>query len=124
MYASSPGESRGCSWGERYIGHQNRTHSSPAMPVAMNADCQPYATNNIGTTAGARMAPMLEPELKIPVANARSLRGNHSATVLMAAGKLPDSPSPSAKRAITKPTTLSANACAAAANDHKISEIV
>src|SRR6185503_4821931 len=34
------------------------------------------------------------------------LRGNHSATVLIAAGKLPASPRPSAKRAAAKPATL------------------
>ena len=44
--------------------------------------------------SGARMAPTLVPELKMPVASERSLCGNHSATVLMAAGKLPDSPRP------------------------------
>ena len=49
--------------------------------------------------SGARIAPTLAPELKIPVASERSLCGNHSATVLIAAGKLPDSPSPRKKRA-------------------------
>ncbi len=42
----------------------------------------------IGTASGAMMAPMFEPELKMPVANARSRRGNHSATVLMRRGKV------------------------------------
>src|SRR5439155_9348264 len=41
----------------------------------------------------------LVPELSRPVANARSRLGNHSATVLMATGKLPASPRPSAARA-------------------------
>jgi hypothetical protein len=104
------------------MGHQKNTHTMPAMPVAMNADCHPYWANKIGTRAGAMIAPMFEPELKMPVANARSLRGYHSATVLIAAGKLPDSPNPSANRAIAKPTTLSAKACAAAASDHRISD--
>ena len=35
----------------------------------------------------------------MPVASERSFCGNHSATVLIAAGKLPDSPSPRKKRA-------------------------
>ena len=39
--------------------------------------------------SGAMTAPMFAPALKIPVARARSRRGNHSATVLMAAGKFP-----------------------------------
>ncbi len=46
---------------------------------------------------------MLVPELKMPVAKARSLLGNHSATVLMEAGKLPASPRPRKKRARAKP---------------------
>ena len=44
------------------------------------------------------MAPTFEPELKMPVARARSFLGNHSATVLIAAGKFPASPTPSAAR--------------------------
>ena len=59
----------------------------------------------IGTTIGVMIAPMFVPALKRPVANARSERGNHSATVLMAAGKLPDSPRPRAKRAAMNPAT-------------------
>src|SRR5204863_8397132 len=58
-----------------------------------------------GTTAGVMMAPTLVPALKIPVASARSLRGNHSATVLIDAGKLPDSPRPSRNLAARKPAT-------------------
>jgi hypothetical protein len=58
-----------------------------------------------GTTAGVSSAPMLVPELKIPVANARSRFGNHSATTLMAAGKFPASPRPSTKRAAMNPAT-------------------
>jgi len=38
---------------------------------------------------GAKIAPMLAPELKMPVASARSFLGKHSAVVLMDAGKLP-----------------------------------
>ena len=47
------------------------------------------------------MAPKLEPLLKMPVARARSRLGNHSATVLMEAGKLPASPMPKALRTRT-----------------------
>ena len=42
-----------------------------------------------GTTSGVTSAPTFVPELKMPVASARSFLGNHSATVLMEAGKLP-----------------------------------
>ncbi len=70
-----------------------------STPVNRNAACHPHVTATTGTASGARIAPTLEPELKSPVAKARSRRGNHSATVLIAAGKLPASPSPSRKRA-------------------------
>ena len=46
----------------------------------------------------------------MPVASERSFCGNHSATVLIAAGKLPDSPSPSRKRAKPNSRTVLASA--------------
>ena len=49
------------------------------------------------------MAPIFVPALKIPVANARSFLGNHSATALMLAGNTPASPKPSANRAARNP---------------------
>jgi len=61
-------------------------------PVIIKASCHPYKARMVGTKMGAKTAPILAPELKIPVAKALSFFGNHSATVLMAAGKLPDSP--------------------------------
>ena len=69
----------------------------------MNAHCQLQVSAMNGTMAGATTAPTLVPALKMPVANARSFLGNHSATVLMEAGKLAASPRPRAKRAIPKP---------------------
>src|ERR1051325_7462197 len=71
----------------------------------MNAQYQPNAAVMNGTVIGVTTAPMFVPALNSPVAKARSLRGNHSATVLIAAGKLPDSPSPSRKRTTMKPAT-------------------
>ncbi len=68
-----------------------------------------------GTTSGATIAPTLVPALKMPVAKARSFFGNHSATDLIAAGKLAASPSPSAKRAAPKPNGVRASAWAIAA---------
>src|SRR4028119_1898837 len=91
----------------------------PSAPVMMNAHSQPYVMAIHGTVSGATIAPTFEPELKMPVASARSFFGNHSATVLMAAGKLPASPSPSAKRATPKPTGDRASACPIAAIDHQ-----
>src|SRR6185436_17173919 len=77
----------------------------PRSPVRMNAQYQPNRTVMNGTVIGVITAPMLVPALNTPVANARSLRGNHSATVLIAAGKFPDSPSPSMKRTKMNPAT-------------------
>src|SRR5262245_48786835 len=91
------------------------TQRKPNAPVATNAHRQPYATVIQGTTRGATTAPILVPALKIPVANARSFLGNHSATALIDAGKLPDSPIPRAKRAAPKPNTERASACPIAA---------
>jgi hypothetical protein len=70
------------------------------------------------------MAPTLEPALKMPVAVARSFLGNHSAVVLIAAGKLPASPMPSANRAAMKLSVPRASACAAAASDQTMRQIV
>ena len=65
------------------------------------------------------MAPILAPELKMPVARALSLFGNHSATVFMAAGKLPDSVRPNAPRTILKPVTVFTKAVATPTKLHK-----
>ena len=54
------------------------------------------------TIIGAAIAPTVDPELKIPIAKARSFLGNHSATVLTEAGKFADSPKPNAARAKAK----------------------
>ena len=81
----------------------------------MKAARHPQVSAIHGTTRGVTIAPMFEPALNIPVANARSRTGNHSATVLIDAGKFPDSPTPSAKRATPKPVTVRASACAIAA---------
>ena len=89
----------------------------------MKASCHPYAPKIQGTMMGATIAPMLAPELKIPVASARSLLGNHSATVLIAAGKFPASPAPKAARAAPNPNEVFAKACAIAANDQMTMEM-
>ena len=58
------------------------------------------------------MAPTFAPELKIPVAKARSFFGKYSAVALIAAGKLPASPSASTQRQTTKAVTLTIEICA------------
>src|ERR1039458_6214610 len=94
-------------------------HTNPAPPRPANAHRQPNSSVSHGTRSGARIAPAFDPELKTPVANARSRFGNHSATVLMAAGKLPASPKPSRKRAQPKPIADAASACSMAAMLHQ-----
>ena len=71
----------------------------------MKAHFQPHVRVIHGTISGVSSAPMFVPELNNPVAKARSRFGNHSATTLIAAGKLPASPRPSRKRAPMKPAT-------------------
>ena len=72
----------------------------------MKAACHPQREVTAAIRIGATKKAALEPELKRPVAKARSSEGNHSVVALMAAGKLPDSPSPRTMRAMQKPRTL------------------
>ena len=72
----------------------------PIAPVARKVDCQPYFLGHPGHQQNGATAPMLAPELKIPVATPRWRLGNHSATVLMQAGKFAASPKPRKTRAI------------------------
>ena len=67
-----------------------------------NADCQPHCSPSTAPPESWHTAPMLAPELKMPVAVPRCRLGNHSATVLMQAGKFAASPSPSKRRATPK----------------------
>src|SRR5689334_6555691 len=71
----------------------------------INAASHPQCTLIQGTVRGARIAPTLEPELKIPVANERSFLGKYSAVALIAAGKLPASPNASTARENINPRT-------------------
>ena len=65
--------------------------------------------------SGAASAPTEAPELKIDVANARSFFGKYSAVTLMAAGKLPASPSARTARQARKSHTETPAIAAAAA---------
>src|SRR2546428_13542483 len=71
-------------------------------PVMMNAQRQPRCPTIQGTLSGVTIAPTFVPALKMPVANARSFFGNHSATVLIEAGKVSDLPRPQPKSAKVK----------------------
>jgi len=96
----------------------NTNHINPKDPVMMKAHRHPHASVMNGTDNGATIAPMLVPELKMPVASARSFLGNHSAVDLIAAGKLPDSVRPNAPRTQMKPNVVLTSACATAAMLH------
>src|SRR3954453_20909274 len=100
----------GCCSGLWYTFSQKINQTKPSAPVATNADCQPHLLAIQGTTSGTITAPIFAPELKIPVAWARSLLGNHSATVLMHAGKFAASPNPRNARATPNAKAEAANA--------------
>src|SRR5271155_747477 len=85
---------------------QTTAQMSPMEPVQMKAACHPQRAATAAISTGAIKAEAFEPELKRPVARARSSEGNHSVVALMAAGKLPDSPRPRKMRAMQKPATL------------------
>ena len=61
--------------------------------MMMKAISQPHARASRGMVAGAARAPTEAPLLKMDVEKARSFFGKYSAVTLMAAGKLPASPS-------------------------------
>src|SRR6266545_4103759 len=105
MYARSAAFKRGCRSGFSYTTSHATSQPKPSIPVRMNAQYQPKRTVMKGTVIGVITAPILVPALNSPVANARSRCGNHSATVLIAAGKFPDSPSPRTKRTRMNPAT-------------------
>ena len=92
MYSSSAA----LTWVERsglsYIKCQKNIHRKPRPPMIMKAHSQPRCLASGGISSGAERAPTEAPALKMDVAKARSFLGKYSAVVLIAAGKLPDSP--------------------------------
>src|SRR5260221_13444761 len=96
------------------------SQTNPSAPVKRKVERQPQSEAIHGARSGVTMAPTLVPALKMPVAKARSFLGNHSATLLMLAGKTPASPKPSAKRAAAKLRKEAAAACAMEARLPKV----
>ena len=84
-----------------------------------NADCQPKRRTMAAMIGGARIAPIAEPLLNRPDANARSRSGNHSATTFTPAGQLPASPIPSRKRNIPKLRAPLEKTCRIELMDHQ-----
>ena len=68
--------------------NQKISQINPIAPVKINAHCHPNFSAINGTVSGAMIAPIFDPELKIPVARALSFLGNHSAVALIAAGSV------------------------------------
>ncbi len=99
--------------------NQSISQIKPTRPVMIKAHFQPQFSASGGMMKGTAIAPILEPELKIPVANALSFFGNHSAVALIAAGKFPDSVRPRKTLAIPKPNVPFAKAWQTAAILHK-----
>src|SRR5262249_35875866 len=108
--------------GTSYIGSQKKSHRKPARPARTKVHRQPNRMAMAGIIIGAMMAPTLVPALKMDVASARSRRGNHRATALMAEGKLPPSLTPRNVRAAKTPPTEPATAWLGAARLHRAME--
>ena len=85
--------------------NQNTNHKKPIRPIITNAVCQPHCSAIHGTVSGARMAPIVVPELNIPTASDLSFLGKYSAVALIAAGKFPHSPIAKNDLAKMKPST-------------------
>src|SRR5437867_12234837 len=102
----------------RYRASHSTNHKKPSDPVTTNAQRQPQFSAINGTMSGVRIAPVFVPALKMPVARARSSLGNHSPTLLIAPGKLADSPRPSSARAAENAAVVRAKAWPIAARLH------
>ena len=92
MYSSSASLTCFERSGLSYMNCHRNIHRKPRPPMMMKAHSQPKALASGGIRSGAARAPTEAPALKMDVAKARSFLGKYSAVVLMAAGKLPDSP--------------------------------
>src|SRR5678816_2217714 len=76
------------------------------------------------TSKGAMAPPIEEPLSKRATAQPRSFLGNHSATALVAAGQLADSPAPSRNRKAKKLRSPTASDVNIAASEYQITVIV
>src|SRR5215470_4933068 len=101
------------------------SHRKPSVPVIMNAGCQvPKYLYRAKMSAGAIAPPIDEPLSNNATAQPRSFFGNHSATALVAAGQLADSPAPSKKRKNAKLRKPPANDVSMAAIEYQMTVIV
>src|ERR1041385_7590255 len=104
---------------------QTPSHRNPSVPVMIKAGRHPpkYLYRPI-TSNGAMAPPMDDPLSNRATAQPRSFFGNHSATALVAAGQLADSPAPSRKRKNAKLRRPPASDVSMAAIEYQITVIV
>ena len=108
------------------VQNHHTVQTSPNAPVMKNtqrhgdrpSQCTLVITPAI--SGGAMIPPTPVPALMMPIAVARSLQENHSATTRVAAGKPPPSPTPSSSRLAASMTTPPAKPWLAQASDQKI----
>src|SRR5271156_3805502 len=89
------------------------------MPENTKDQRQPNSNATQGMTSAAKAPPTLDPLSKMATATLRSWLGNHSATVLLAAGQLKPSPIPKRKRNAAKPKTEVAKPVKIFTTDHR-----
>src|SRR5581483_11653086 len=82
-------------FGTKYESRHHAVHKRPSAPESTKIQRQVAKLRMTAIRGGAMTAPTDVPALIIPIAVARSLVGNHSATARVAAGKPPPSPIPS-----------------------------
>src|ERR1700733_4960439 len=94
--------------------------TNPSSPEKTKDHRQPNSSAIHGMASAAKAPPTLEPLSKIATATLRSWLGNHSATVLLAAGQLKPSPMPNRKRQDAKAKTEPASPVRILTTDQKM----
>src|ERR1700761_1928898 len=100
--------------------NQSANQPNPSIPEKTKDQRQPNSIAIQGITKAAKAPPTLDPLSKMATATLRSWLGNHSATVLLAAGQLKPSPMPSRKRKDANPKTVLANPVKILTTDQKM----
>ena len=114
----SSSERRGWSCGNLYSSAQAVSQTKPKAPVARNPARQPQRSAMIETIGAAAIEPSAVPELKMPMARARSRMGNHSLTARIPPVKLPGSNTPSTNRETENWPAVLAKTCSILVTDH------
>src|SRR5689334_5398174 len=99
-------------------------HTRPKTAVTKKTQRQFACVRMRAINGGAATEPTAVPALIIPIAEDRSVTGNHSATAFVAAGKPPPSPAPRSRRLATSMSTDVAKPWLAHAIDQNNMQIV